>query len=266
LTALDVVALGLVQGITEFLPISSSGHLVISQQILGVDEPGVILEVTLHFATILAVLAVFRKDILGIFGAVGRWIARNNGDGDKEGLRLAWLIVVGSLPAAVAGLALKPMIEDAFDSVLTVGFLLGVTGLILFVGSRLTGHRQVDEVGAVDALAVGAAQSFALLPGISRSGSTIVAALGRRMDPLLAAKYSLLLSVPAVLGANLLELPGSESNGAPWGLLALGMTVAFVSGVAAIKLLIQAVLRRQFHWFALYCVIVGTAVVIAKLT
>lgn len=266
MSVLDAAVLGLVQGVTEFLPISSSGHLVIFQELLGYSEPGVLLEVALHLATILAVLTVFWADVTKVFAALGKWGRRQlvTEANDREHLLLAWLVVVGTIPAVLAGVALKSPIESAFDSLIVVGFMLPVTGAILIIGHRLGGHRTVGEMKISDALLIGTAQAAALMPGISRSGSTIVMALGRRVDPALAAKFSLLLSVPAVLGANVLELFTESLGGVAALPLLVGMAVAYGSGVVSIKLLVRAVVSRRLPFFAAYCVAVGSLIIVGQ--
>ena len=271
------VLLGLLQGMTEFLPVSSSGHLVAAQRLLGVESPGVLLAVCFHFGTLLAVLVVFRKDITrlvvdflrGASVLLGRrsWteaVAR------APQFPMACAIIVGTIPAGLVGVLLHDQIEAAFaGDVRVVGAMLVATGLIL-LASRDAPDATVGEVGPVRGLFVGVAQAIAILPGISRSGATIVGGyfLGIRRD--MAARFSFLLSVPVVAGAAALEMKkalGSSAGGGP-GLagealpLVCGTAAAFVAGWICLILLMKIVQGDKLHWFAAYCIPLGAALTI----
>jgi undecaprenyl-diphosphatase len=247
---LRYAALGLVQGLTEFLPVSSSGHLVLAQKYLGIDTPGIVVEVALHVATVLAVLIYFRGRL---------WEMLKAGAGSRGGwLRFLGLLVVASLPAAVVGLALESRIELLFESVQAVAVSLLFTAAVLAASSLLKrGDGKMANIAFLAALAVGAAQALAIAPGVSRSGMTIVAGLLVGLAGAEAATFSFLLSVPAILGAAVLEgakIRGFEGN---WAGLGLAFGVAFVAGLAAIYLVLASVRGRGFGWFGAYCAVLG---------
>lgn len=251
-----IAVLGVVQGLTEFLPVSSSAHLVILDSLLGVKQPTMSLAIFLHLGTLLAVVVVYFRELLRIL--VGMFTGRREG-------RLGWFIVIGSIPAAVLGIALKDVFAQVFSSVLVSGVMLLVTGAILFWSGRLPrGRRDERSMTAGDALVVGAFQAVAILPGISRSGSTIAGGLWRGLRPKLAADFSFLLSVPAVLGAGLLDLRETFRSGEAVDLhgLIIGMALSFIFGYIAVKWLIAVVRRGRIQIFAYYCWAVGLAVIV----
>jgi undecaprenyl-diphosphatase len=259
---LQAVLLGVVQGLTEFLPISSSGHLVIGQRLLGLEEPHLLFDVAVHVGTLVAVLIVFLDDLRSML-----WSIVPGADGDPAARRLVWLVIVGSVPAGLAGLLLEDFFESLFASMMTVGVALLVTGGVLFATVRFpAGQRSVSEVGWRSALLVGVAQAMAIIPGISRSGATICAGLGVGMQRELAARFSFILSIPAILGALVLQLrdlpPLSPGETAP---LLLGGVVAAATGYVALRLLISLVKRGRLHWFAYYCWCLGALTVAASL-
>ncbi len=242
----------MVQGLTEFLPVSSSGHLVLAQKYLGIDAPGIVVEVALHVATALAVLIYFRRRLGAIFtaavGGKGGW------------LRFVGLIVVASLPAAAVGLALEGRIELLFESTRAVGAALLFTGAVLAASSLIRRRdAKLAELGFAAALAVGAAQALAITPGVSRSGMTIVAGLLVGLAGSEAAAFSFLLSVPAILGAAALEATKIEGFQGNWPGLATAFGVAFVAGLAAIYVVLSSLRGRGFGWFGAYCAALGLA-------
>jgi undecaprenyl-diphosphatase len=243
-------ALGLVQGVTEFLPVSSSGHLVLAQKYMGVEAPGIVLEVALHVATALAIVIYFRRRLVTIFAASA---------GGKEGwLRFAALVVAASIPAAVAGLAFEDKIETLFESSRVVGGALLFTAAVLAGSSFLRrGKAGLAEMSVAAALAVGLAQAVAIAPGVSRSGMTIVAGLAVGLAGAEAATFSFLLSVPAILGAAALEARKIETFDGSWVGLAVAFGVAFAAGLAAIHVVLASVRGRRFAWFGAYCAVVG---------
>jgi len=263
---LSWVLLGVLQGLTEFLPVSSSGHLVLTQALLGVDTPGVLLEVAVHVGTAAAVVVLFFREIQAMLGAVLRWPLglRAAREGDAQWRGLAGNIILATAVTTVVGFGLEPFFRSAFELPVVAAVMLLVTGAVLFVSKRLSGGRRgLGAVGPVDAVAVGLAQALAILPGLSRSGMTIVAALGRRLDGAAAARFSFLLSLPAIAGAALVEVVGSNgfgrvlesaelTGGLVWALLA-----AFASGLGAMVLLTNLVRSGRLHRFAWYCWTVG---------
>jgi undecaprenyl-diphosphatase len=260
--------LGLIQGLTEFFPVSSSAHLALANAIarsggISIPETTVLMEVTLHLATVLAVIAVFWRDwwhmIVALFRpaqGVGGYFKRLWADSNG---RLLICIIVGTIPAAIAGALLEKRIEVVFDAPQYISLFLMITGVMLLVTFVLArGDKKLSELGIGFALMVGLAQAVALLPGISRSGATICMALFMGAIGTEAARFSLLLSVPAVLGAVAkkgLEL-GSSGGSISLG-LGLGFVVALVVGYLTIRWLLVIMRNRRFVWFGVYCVIIG---------
>ena len=261
---LTLVALGILQGLTEFLPVSSSGHLVLLQSRLpGFSEPGVLFHATVHLATLGAVLVYFRRD----FVALARAAAAPQ-RADPGAVRLLWLIIVGTLPTALIGLLFAEPLERLFTSVPTAASMLLVTGALLFATDRAPERtRGIEHMKLGHALVIGMVQGMAIIPGISRSGATVAAGVfaGLRRD--LALRYSFLLSVPAILGAFVLQLAthglqgASEVNLPGYGLAFLA---AFAVGYVSIDVLLKVLLSRKLTWFAGYCWTVGLAVLMAR--
>jgi undecaprenyl-diphosphatase len=263
-TILQAAILGLIQGLTEFLPISSSGHLVLAEHLLNIKtSTDITFEVFVHFGSMMSVVAVFWKDIVGIlqsfFRAFVPWRFGPAYYREQEPFRLSISILVGSIPAAVVGLRYEHAIAEAFTDPKLVAVMLVITGLLLFL-TGLAQPVQGKKVGLLTALAIGIAQAFAIIPGISRSGSTISTALYLKIDPYHAARFSFLLSLPVIAGATLLKAKDLLANGGAeesFVVLAVGMAVSFASGYGAIKLLLRIVERGKIRWFSLYCLVVG---------
>ena len=245
---LDAILWGLVQGLTEFLPISSSGHLVLVPALLGRPGPDLATSAMLHLGTLAAVVAYFRRDLLRIVRL------------DPTGRRTGALVLLGTVPAAVAGLTLEASLEVLNDRPRIVAAMLVVTGIVLVASTRLRrGDRDVDELGASDALVVGAAQALALVPGVSRSGATIVAGLVRGLSRVEAARWAFLLGIPAIAGAGLFEgLELLRGGGGISAATLVGVVVAGVSGYAAIALLLRVLATRGLLPFGLYCLAAGS--------
>jgi undecaprenyl-diphosphatase len=249
---LAAVIWGLVQGLTEFLPISSSGHLVVVPRFLdsmGMDisQPTLAVSAVLHLGTLIAVLIYFRADVMSVLQMRHK----------PEGRRIALLVAVGTIPAMV-GLPLESRIESIQENVTYVGIALVTTGVILVIGQRMgRGMRQLIEGRVPDAVVVGIAQALALVPGVSRSGVTIAAGNGRGFQPVEAARFSFLLGIPAIAGAGVVSLPEVFGEGEVGLELLVGLLVAAVSGYLAISLLLRALRRVGLLPFAIYCFIVG---------
>jgi undecaprenyl-diphosphatase len=261
---LQALWLGVLQGVTEFLPISSSGHLVLGKVILGVHTEGVAYEVFVHFGTFLAVLTVFWGDIWDMLKAVGRVLRHPSPSswyssyGEDPFFRLAALIVAGTIPAILVGLLFAREIESAFSNPLFVSIALIVTGSFL-LGTRWIRPRDT-RYGIVRALLIGVAQAFAILPGISRSGATIAAAMYGGVERSEAARFSFLLVLPAILGATLREgtkllHTGLASQQAVT--LLIGTLAAYCSGAIALKWLLGVIRRGRLDRFAYYCYAIG---------
>jgi undecaprenyl-diphosphatase len=252
MTYLESILLGFIQGATEFLPVSSSGHLVIGQALLGVRVQGVLFEVAVHLATLVSILMVYRA-------RVGR-LLRGVVTGERDALTYAGLVVVATLPAGVLGVFAKEAIEGLFDNAWAPGVALLVTGSFLWSSRGVAARARAERPTWLAALLIGLAQAVALVPGISRSGATVVAALWLGVEAREAAAFSFLMAVPAVAGAAVLQLPALAGDGAS-GLLPsvvlAGSVVAGMTGVLAIRTFNAMLARRSFHFFAPYCWAVG---------
>ena len=271
--------LGIVQGLTEFLPVSSSGHLVLGRELLpdeALRSPGVLFEIVVHLGTLAAALIFLRREVLGLL----RSLAGTGGttpegrDAVRAGRRLVGLLLVASIPAAVVGVAFQDQIHRAFSG---IGFAAGglvLTGAVLLyfrrppakTGRDATRTRAIPLLprGLADALWIGAAQAAAIFPGVSRSGLTIVAGRQRGVSPADAARFSFLLSAPAIAGATLFEGASAFGSGAlaeAGALVALELTVgflaAFVAGTFALRWVFDWLARERFHQFGWYCLSVG---------
>jgi undecaprenyl-diphosphatase len=253
---LEAILLGLIQGLTEFLPVSSSGHLVVFQNLLGLREPGVTLEVLLHFGTLLSVLYIFRKDFVALFGFIK----------DKEQRHLLLMLAIGVAVTGIIGLTVRDFVETAFKSTLLVGFMLIVTGgLLLLLTYIQVGTKNINEMKYSDALLIGFMQALAIIPGISRSGSTIVSALWRGLNRESAIRYSFMMAVPVIMGATIIETKNLFVTGIDTSMLmnyVLGGLTAFISGIIAIKTFIKLLARNKFHYFAYYCWALGLMIII----
>ena len=252
MTFWESVLLGVVQGATEFLPVSSSGHLVMVQVVLGISESGLVFEVAVHLATLLSILMVYRTRVLDLaMGAVAR---------DAASLRYVGLLVVATIPAGVVGVVWKDAVEALFDTPAAPGVALLVTGAFLW-SSRAAMPRATGPVpGWGAALLIGLAQACALVPGISRSGATVVAALWLGIEAREAAAFSFLMAVPAIAGAAVLQIPDLGSVSGPgWVILLAGGVAAAITGVLAIRTFVAMLANRSFHLFAPYCWLVGAS-------
>lgn len=255
---LKALALGLAQGLTEFLPISSSGHLVVLSEALGTElGKSVPFDVALHAATLLAVLVYFR----GRVASIVRGMVRPSSSGEGK---VGWLILLGTLPAAVAGVLFDRPIERLFSSARAAGGCFLATALILALADGLGGRRKAVEMGALDALLIGLAQAGALLPGISRSGMTISAGLWRGLSRSEAPQFAFLLSVPAILGATAFKVREMAQGPSGWADLVAGFGAAFLSGLLAIWVTMGAVRARKLRYFSLYLSVLGVAVLLAS--
>jgi undecaprenyl-diphosphatase len=264
---IQAIVLGLVQGATEFIPVSSSGHLVIVPWLLGWEHPSLLFDTVLHWGTLLAIALVFWRDFLAIIVAALRSIVQRSLADPNA--RLGWYIVVGSIPAALTGLLLKDQIEALFASPIAAGGFLLVTAALLIGSEQLARQsawrKTAESLTWTDAIVIGLAQAIALAPGISRSGSTIAAGLARGMRRDAAARFSFLLGTPAFLGAGLLAIidalavdPTEVTAQLP--MLAVGFLVSALSGYAAIRFLLAYLRSRTLYIFAIYCIVMATFV------
>lgn len=250
----EVIFLGIVQGVTEFLPVSSSGHLVILETVLGGNLENLELNVALHFGTLLSILVVYRRDLIPVL----------------FDLKLMTAIIVATIPVVVTGLFLKSQFEAASSDAIYAGFGLLVTAGLLILTPRIdNGNRELKEIRVKDALVIGLFQAIAPMPGISRSGSTIVGALLMGVKRPAAANFSFYIATPALLGATILtakDLLEEGSSGTPLTVVSVGTLVAFLVGVFSLKLLLKLVAAGKIAWFGVYCLILGITVILCSLT
>jgi undecaprenyl-diphosphatase len=246
MTLFEAALLGVVQGLTEFLPVSSSGHLVIMQNLLGFANPPLTFDVMVHLGTVLAVITAFWSDIVSIIR--------------RPTQKLVIMIIVGSIPTGIIGILFKPYFEVFFSSLLVVGVGLIITGMLLWFSERFSfGYKTVREMTLIDALVIGTIQGVAIIPGISRSGSTIAGGLLAGLDRELAARFSFLLAIPAILGASLLEARNLLDGSAGLELfpMLVGSIVALVTGYFAVRVVIKFVKQGRLSIFAYYCWALG---------
>jgi undecaprenyl-diphosphatase len=254
---MKAILLGVIQGLSEFLPISSSGHLVIAEYLMNFNVGGLAFEVFVHFGTLLAVFWVFRKDILQMIiniPSIFQLKSNSLAPSKRYYAQLVLFIIVGSIPAAVIGIFYEDKIEQVFESHLIALAMLFVTGLIVW-SSRYTRERK-KELNGLQALLIGIAQAFAILPGISRSGSTIVTGLWLGIPRDLAARFSFLLSTPVIFGATLLKTKDLVATPLPpnelWLVIASSLA-AMISGYFAIIWLLDVIKKQRLEWFGVYC-------------
>ena len=257
MSAIESLLLGLLQGLTEFLPISSSGHLVLAEHLLGLGGEDLAFVVFVHFGTLLATVTAFWTDVRSMVVSSGRFVVGRGVRGDPY-LRLVGLILLGSVPTVVVGSLFKGSVEKTFCSSIFVSAMLIFTGLILWLTHYVrTGEKAIGVRGAI---LIGCAQALAILPGISRSGATIGAALFQGVNKDRAVKFSFLLALPAIFGATALktvDLWRSPPSSSAFISLFLGTMAAYISGYAAIKVLLKVVRRGKLCYFAFYCWAVG---------
>jgi len=259
---INAIILGIIQGLTEFLPVSSSGHLEIAKAILGenkVGEESLLMTVVLHFATALSTIIIFRKDLIEVFSGLFQF--KNN-----ESFQFSLKIVLSMIPAALVGVFFNDEIEGLFGGALTlVGGMLLITGLLLFLADKA--KASAKQVGIKDAILVGISQAIAILPGISRSGATISIAVLLGIDKEKAARFSFLMVVPLIFGKMAKDVLSGDIQYESATILPLviGFIFAFLTGLVACKWMIKLVKRSQLKYFAYYCFAVGTIVIATSL-
>lgn len=256
----QAIILGLVQGLAEFLPVSSSGHLVLFKDILGLSELPLLYDVILHLATLLAILLVFRRRVLGILSSLGRWAAKRNGREDAANLALVGPLLVATVVTAAIGFAIQKLLPA--EGVRLVSIELLVSAAVLAASALLKpGSKGYADIGVGEGLFLGVAQGLGVFSGVSRSGMTITAGLAAGMRREEAGEFSFLLAIPAILGAFILELKdlGSLQASVEPLPLAVSALVAFLSGLLALSLLMRVVKRGKLAWFAAYLVPLGLA-------
>lgn len=241
---IKVIFLGIIQGLTEFLPISSSGHLAILENFMGIEEP-VTITAFLHLGTFLATLLFFRKEIIEIVSGLFKK--------ESEKIKYIFYIIIGNIPIVVFALLFRDFIEATFVDIRLVIIFLGITGVVVLLTSIM--KKGEKQISLISALIVGIGQMFAVFPGLSRSGLTISAGLYAKIKPEESFRFSFLLSIPAVFGANLLELKEVTQWGNPLELL-IGLIISFISGYIALKIL-RKLVQRWFYLFGIYCLLIS---------
>jgi undecaprenyl-diphosphatase len=263
MTLIQAFMLGIVQGLTEFIPISSTGHLVLVPALLGWEfdpHAAFIFDILVQWGTLLAVVTYFRSELMTLFRGLWEGL-RQRQIFSEPSARLAWLILLSSIPAAIAGLFLKSLVEDAIHSTLAVSIFLLINGFILFVSERLGRFgRRLQNLSISDSLWIGFAQILALFPGISRSGSTISAGLIRGLERRDAARFSFLMAIPIMFGAGVIalsDLTKAVDASSQVGPLIVGFLSATIVGYLAIRWLLRFLTQKTLNVFAAYCFIVG---------
>ena len=272
MTYLEAAILGLVQGLAEFLPISSSGHLALLQQWFGIDENKVLLfAVLLHVGTLVSVFIVYWKDIWELIVELCLTIKDLcTGKGlrleERPVRKLGVMIIVATIPTAIIGILFSDLFDKIYTSVLPIGIGLVITGFLLVMAERTgTSNRGIEKMNFRNALFIGTVQGIAICPGISRSGSTLFGSLICNLDRKFAVKFVFLISIPSILGSAIMETPDAIAAGmemSQLGPIIVGMAVAAVSGLIAIKTMIKIVSDKKLSYFSYYVWALGAAVII----
>ena len=255
---IKAIILGIVQGATEFLPVSSSGHLVLGSHILGFQEQGIVFEVLLHLGTLVSVLAVFRRELATMAKVPFLWILNRLDDEGRHYLYWDLYVVVATVPAVFVGLFYQEQIENMFTSVTLVCFMLIVTGLMM-ITARFIPERG-RPVSGPRAFLMGCGQAFAVMPGISRSGTTIFCGMLLGINRETAARFSFIMSIPAILGASVLnfrEVVAHPPDSDALVVYAAGTIAAALTGYLAIILLLDIIKKNRLQWFGYYCLVVA---------
>ena len=257
MTFFQALILGGFQGIAEFLPISSSGHLLIFKELFNLNDIPLLFDIIIHSATLLSIAVIFRKQIYGIILALYRWITRKNLPEDKENLAIIPLILIATVTTAIIGVLVKKYLPQPGIKVVSAGFIF--TSVVLIIISFLKGKKQFKNTKLHEAFFIGVAQGIGVIPGISRSGITISSSVLAGMDRAKAGEFSFLLAFPAVLGALILDIKDlnvMSQSVSPLNLLVASIS-SFIIGVISLKLLIPIIKKGKLAWFALYLIPVG---------
>ena len=257
MTVTEALLLGAIQGATEFLPVSSSGHLAVLKSILDVGEVPILFDVILHIATLIVVLVAFRRRVAGVLKSIARWISRRSDDSDTENLRLSWVILLATAITAVVGLGVGRL--DIGSSPRIVSALFIVTGAILIASRFFSGTRTYRDIGLREGLIVGLGQGLGVFPGISRSGISITCGLASGLNREKAGEFAFLVSIPAILGAFILTIRDAGELSQSVGALALivGFVAALAVGMASLFLLLRVVRSGKLFYFAVYLIPLG---------
>lgn len=266
MSIVEAIVLGIVQGLTEFIPVSSTAHLEIVPVLLGWGDPGAAFSAVVQFGTLLAALIYFAKDIVRLITGFFRGLVTRRPLAETDS-REAWLVIIGTIPIVILGLLLKKHIETTFRGLWVISTMVIFVAVLLQLAELYARKRQLksfEEMGVPDGVAIGLGQCLALIPGSSRSGSTIMAALFRRIDRPTAARYSFLLSIPAVGGAGMLELIHERSHlaGLGWTAVIVSIVVSFITGYASIWFLIRYLRTHTTAVFIYYRYALGALMLI----
>ncbi len=255
MSLIESIVLGIIQGFTEFLPVSSSGHLVLAQYFLGIKDSGISFEVVVHLGSLLAVLIFFFKDIISLLQSATKIFSSKKSYQDVNNLKILAYLLIATIATAVIGIAFKSKFEALYNLPIAVSLALAVTGLILYISDKLpSGNFEDYNLGWGKALFIGIGQALAIIPGISRSGTTIAFALFSKMKREDAARFSFLLSIPAILGAALIDfMDMGPIDTATLIRYSAGAIAAFISGFIVIALLINLIQKRKLKYFSYYC-------------
>ena len=263
---MSLILLGIMQGLTEFFPVSSSGHLVIAKYFLKLHLPGAAFEAFLHFGTVAAVVVLFRKEIKElVISFVDSIYKLSHGEKisnifkNNSSSKLAWFLAISTMPAAITGYTFSSYFEILFGKPIIASFMLTITGVLLWLGNKnyLEGNKNILEITYKDAIFIGVAQAIAIFPGISRSGFTVIAGLSRNLDREFAARYSFILSVPIILGASMFKMRELSSLNIDLSILILSGLVAAISSYGAMKIFIGLLKNRKIYFFSYYLWIIS---------
>jgi undecaprenyl-diphosphatase len=254
---LQSILLGILQGIAEFLPISSSGHLVLARHLMDIKEIPVIYDILLHVATLAAVVIVFRKRVIKVFKSLFSVVRKRNTDDDKENLRIFYLIVIATAATVVIALFVDKLQDFITFDYKFVSALFIVTGVILIISKFFKGNKEYLDIKTGHALVIGAAQGLGVFPGISRSGITITASIGTGLTRDRAGEISFLISIPAILAALVYDLKDLEIITIDPLVIAAGMITAFIVGLVSLILLLKIIKSGKFYLFSIYLIPLG---------
>ncbi|MEW8973461.1 MAG: undecaprenyl-diphosphate phosphatase [Tissierellaceae bacterium] len=273
MSLIEAIVLGVFQGIAEFLPISSSGHLVLLQNLFNITEGNLFFAEMLHFGTLISIIVVYFSDILNIvvdmLKLLGNLIRRKKITRLSDYQKLGLLIIVGSIPTAIIGLSLEDFFESLYTSILPIGIAFIVTGFLLWIAEKKTfQNKNIKNMTFLDSIFIGTFQGIAIVPGISRSGSTIVAGLFRGLDKSFATEYSFLLALPATFGAFLLGIRDVVKGGSGVSIdlpLIIGVALSTIVGIISIKLLMKLIKRNKLYYFSYYLWILGALTIVSQI-
>lgn len=254
---LQAVLLGLIQGLTEFLPVSSSGHLLMMRHLMGLGEIPVLFDILLHVATLIVVLVMFRKKVIELLGSLFKWFLRKADENDMRNMKLIGIILIAVFITGVLGLFISEL--NVAESPKVVFPLYLVTAMLLLFTRKAPGGRKYRDLNFKDGIVTGIAQGIGVLPGISRSGITISAGLYRKMNRDVAAEYSFLISIPAILGALILDLKdgGELLNSISFPVITAAFLAALLSGFLALWMLVRLINSGKFYYFSYYLIPLG---------